>query len=168
MTLHGNVSVIGDYPILFQIRKLLPLLQHRWIIGFLDVEYHWSFIPIKDEILNQRCLGKVARLFGPRKTGAMPLHLRGRFNRKTDRFFVKVVDSDQRNWDSLISLFLLSYQSSIHKSTRETPAKRASVILWFGIRYSTTEIKGDSRIYTRTEGPAQPSPWTNLRTAGSG
>ena len=54
-----------------------------------------------------------------------------RFNRTPEEYLRKVVNEQQKDWDELISRFLLAYLSAVHDSTSKSPAK---VIFWTKIK----------------------------------
>lgn len=70
---------------------------------------------------------KMWEILGTNQTQTTALHPQSdgmveRFNRTILHYLSKFVDANQRNWDSLLPLFLLSYRSATHQTTGQTPA----------------------------------------------
>lgn len=86
----------------------------------------------------------VLQLFGVDKTRTTALHPQSdgmveRFNRTILDYLAKFVDEHQRNWDTFLPLLMMSYRSTVHQSTKQTPA-----MLLFGreLRIPTTLVYG--------------------------
>ncbi|KAJ8934805.1 hypothetical protein NQ318_010219 [Aromia moschata] len=68
---------------------------------------------------------------GIKKTRTTALHPQSngmveRHNRTICHYLSKFVSENQRDWDKLVPLFLLSYRSSQHESTTYTPSMLTS------------------------------------------
>ncbi|KAJ8944277.1 hypothetical protein NQ318_009654 [Aromia moschata] len=75
---------------------------------------------------------EVIKILGIKKTRSTALHPQSngmveRHNRTICHYLSKFVSENQRDWDKLVSLFLLSYRSSQHGSTTYTPSMLTSV-----------------------------------------
>lgn len=70
---------------------------------------------------------ETCRIMGIHKTRTTSYHPQSdgmveRFNQTLERYLAKVVENRQRDWDTHIQPFLLSYRSAVHESTNVTPA----------------------------------------------
>ena len=70
---------------------------------------------------------EMCSLLGVEKTRTTPLHPQSdgmveRFNRTIEAQLSKFVDESQRDWDRYIPLLLFAYRTSVHESTKCTPA----------------------------------------------
>lgn len=71
--------------------------------------------------------GCLMDMLGAKKTRTTPLHPQSdgqteRFNRTLLDYLSKFVDREQKTWDKLLPLALLSYRASTHESTKFSPA----------------------------------------------
>ncbi|KAJ8948859.1 hypothetical protein NQ318_013512 [Aromia moschata] len=74
---------------------------------------------------------EVMKIMGIKKTRTTALHPQSngmveRHNRTICHYLSKFVSENQRDWDKLVPLFLLSYRSSQHESTTYTPSMLTS------------------------------------------
>ncbi|KAJ8962270.1 hypothetical protein NQ318_018249 [Aromia moschata] len=74
---------------------------------------------------------EVTKIMGIKKTRTTALHPQSngmveRHNRTICHYLSKFVSENQRDWDKLVPLFLLSYRSSQHESTTYTPSMLTS------------------------------------------
>lgn len=70
---------------------------------------------------------EVCEILGMHKTRTTAYHPQSdgmveRFNQTIERHLAKLVDTHQKDWDKRIPLFLLSYRTAVHESTKTTPA----------------------------------------------
>ena len=136
VTKNGNrfVLVIGDYfskwmeayPIPNQeAETVAKVLVEEWIARFgVPLELHTD----QGRNFESRLFQEMCKLLGIKKTRTTPSRPQSdgmveRFNLTVDQFLSKVVSSNQEDWDCYLPYFLLAYRSSIHESTRQTPAR---------------------------------------------
>ena len=70
----------------------------------------------------------LCKLIGIDKTRTTPYHpqsdgLVERFNRTLEDMLSKVVDENHKNWDDCLPIPMMTYRSTIHESTGESPVK---------------------------------------------
>ena len=70
----------------------------------------------------------VCNLLGINKTRTTALHPESdgmveRFNRTLENQLAIFVEHHQKDWDDHVPLLMMSYQSAVHESTKQTPAK---------------------------------------------
>ncbi|KAJ8953762.1 hypothetical protein NQ318_015418 [Aromia moschata] len=96
-----------------------------------NMECPSNCIPIKEEISESELWQEVMKTMGIKKTRTTALHPQSngmveRHNRTICHYLSKFVSENQRDWDKLVPLFLLSYRSSQHESTTYTPSMLTS------------------------------------------
>ena len=100
------------------------------ITGRVVAREHQSGVPGCDQGRNfeSTLVKEVCYTLGIRKTRTTALHPQSdgmveRFIRTLTEHFKKVVNKNQRDWDTHIATFLMCYRSAVHETTGETPAK---------------------------------------------